>query len=64
MSLSDELREAVQSSLDRYLIDNAVFLAEQLYYTEKNDKNAILLAKCYMRQNQAVVRINCIVFGW
>jgi len=63
MSLSDELREAVQSSLDRYLIDNAVFLAEQLYYTEKNDKNAILLAKCYMRQNQAVVRITYIVFG-
>jgi hypothetical protein len=55
MTLIGELRDAVQRSLDNQLIDNAVFLGEQLYHHDSSDDNAVLLAKCYMRQNQPVV---------
>jgi hypothetical protein len=47
-----ELQTAIAASLDDYLVDNAVLLAEQLYHTFACDDHAVLLAECYLRQNQ------------
>jgi anaphase-promoting complex subunit 3 len=47
-----ELSAAIERSLRDELIDNAVFLAEQLHYNASSDEHAELLARCYLRQRQ------------
>lgn len=49
-----DFETAIRNSLDLQLIDNAVFLAEQSYHLSPSDERAVLLAECYLRQNQPV----------
>lgn len=52
-ALISQLIGSIERSLEAQLIDNAVFLAEQLYYGARTDAHAQLLAKCYLRQQHA-----------
>lgn len=54
MQQCQDFQYAIRSSLDSQLIDNAVFLAEQLYHMAPSDERAVLLAECYLRQHQPV----------
>jgi hypothetical protein len=56
MPVETELVAAIERSLSMEMVDNAVFLGEQLYYCAPNDRHAELLARCYLRQHQPSVR--------
>jgi hypothetical protein len=55
MPVEVELVAAIERSLNTEMVDNAVFLGEQLYYCAPTDRNAELLARCYLRQNRPSV---------
>lgn len=55
MPIEVELVAAIERSLNTEMVDNAVFLGEQLYYCAPTDRNAELLARCYLRQNRPSV---------
>ena len=50
--LETQLFKAITESLQCYLISNAVFLAERLYYENKSHENLALLCECYLTNNK------------
>ena len=49
---AEQLQRVVRRSLDAHLIDNAAFLAEQLYFAHQTLENRLLLAQCYLQQQR------------
>lgn len=47
-----DLRALVDKSLAGFLIEDAKFYAERLYYEQPSQENLYLLAQCYFRQNK------------
>ena len=52
LALQAKLVQCIQYSLAHFLIKNAIFLAERLYATVKNDYTLNVLATCYYRSGK------------
>lgn len=50
--MEEHLVAQIQESLDNYLLDNAVFLAEILVAGFPSESSSHLLASCYLRSKQ------------
>ena len=47
-----DLRMLVEKNLSGFLVEDAKFYAERLYYEQPSQENLCLLAQCYFRQNK------------